>query len=104
MKFFFRFKTFFIFLVCICCLYGLTRLYYAVTGGFTIGNITSDLSYDQQWSTHALSTIEQQEVDRALDQQYAYLGKGCQAYVFKSDDGEYVLKFFKYQRFRPQSW
>lgn len=104
MKFFFRFKIFFIFLVCICCLYAFTRLYFAVTGGFTIGNITSELSYDQQWSTHELSAMERKEVDRALDQQYAYLGKGCQAYVFKSDDGQFVLKFFKYQRFRPQSW
>lgn len=104
MKIFSRFKLFFILFACICSLYGLIRLYYAVTGGFTIGNITSDLSYDPQWSTHTLSTAEYKEIDRALDQQYSYLGKGCQAYVFDSDDGQYVLKFFKYQRFRPQSW
>jgi hypothetical protein len=39
-----------------------------------------------------------------LDLKYSYLGKGCQSYVFVSEDGEYVLKFFKYQRFRPQTW
>lgn len=101
MKFF---KTLFIFFLCFCCLYGLTRLYYAVTGGFTIGNITSDLAFDQRWVTHEPSGIEQEEIDRALNQQYVYLGKGCQAYVFESEDGQYVLKFFKYQRFRPQWW
>lgn len=84
--------------------YGGVRLYYAITGGFTIGNITSDLSYDSRWKTHILSATEKILIDQALDQEYHYLGKGCQAYVFASNDGKYVLKFFKYQRFRKQPW
>lgn len=87
-----------------CTLYGSIRLYYAVTGGFTVANITSDLTYDSRWVTHPLSNEERSLIDQALDQEYTYLGKGCQAYVFLSQDGNYVLKFFKYQRFRPQSW
>lgn len=98
------FKKIFIFFIFACCLYALVRLYFALTGGFTISNITSDLSPDPQWSTHVLSPVEQQEIDRALNQSFMYLGKGCQAYVLQSDDGNYVLKFFKFQRFRPQYW
>ncbi|MBA3815695.1 MAG: hypothetical protein H0X29_04085 [Parachlamydiaceae bacterium] len=104
MHIFSRFKIPLICFVSISFLYGIVRLYYAVTGGFTIDNINSNLSYDERWSTHQLSTLEQQKVDQSLDQEYTYLGKGCQAYVFESDDGKYVLKFFKYQRFRPQAW
>ncbi|MEI8366283.1 MAG: hypothetical protein WCF65_07670 [Parachlamydiaceae bacterium] len=84
--------------------YGCGRAYYAITGGFTVSNITSDLSYDPKWETPSLSPEEKQEVQHILNQEFAYLGKGCQAYVFASKDGDYVIKFFKYQRFRPQAW
>ncbi len=85
-------------------LYGVGRLYYAFTAGFTVSNITSDLAYNAKWDTHPLAVDEREKIDQALNQEYLYLGKGCQSYVFGSLDGKYVLKFFKYQRFRPQSW
>ena len=69
-----------------------------------MGNIEADLPYQAKWDTHPLSATEKNEIIRALDQPYIYLGKGCQAYVFGSADRKYVIKFFKYQRFRPQSW
>src|SRR5262249_40693868 len=38
-------------------------------------------------------------------QPYHYLAKGCQAYVFASQDGLYVLKLFKFKRFHdPFLW
>lgn len=85
-------------------MYGASRLYYKVTDGFTVGNITSDFSYDPRWDVTALSPTEKVQVDSILSQPFTYLGKGCQAYVFLSQDGNYILKFFKYQRFRPQAW
>lgn len=85
-------------------LYGGGRLYFAVTDGFTVGNISSDWPYDARWETHALTVQEKASIDKALDQEYSYLGKGCQSYVFASEDGKYVVKFFKYQRFRTQPW
>lgn len=93
----------------VCCLvvaalYGVGRLYYRVTGGFMESNIISDLSYDPRWETRPLSPEAAAEVKKALDQPYTYLGKGCQSYVFSSKDDKYVIKFFKYQRFRPQYW
>jgi hypothetical protein len=84
--------------------YGAGRLYFEVTGGFTIRNITSNQPYDERWKTRTLSSGEKSQLRDLLSQNYHYLGKGCQAYVFLSDDGKYVLKFFKYQRFRTQKW
>lgn len=85
-------------------LYGTGRLYYAVTGGFTLSNITSTLPYDERWQIKTPSAQQQFIINDALNQEYTYLGKGCQSYVFISRDGQYVIKFLKYQRFRPQMW
>lgn len=84
--------------------YGIGRLYYKVTDGFAISNITSDLSYDEGRNTRPLTSSEKELVDQVLQQEFHYLGKGCQSYVFESQDGQYVMKFFKYQRFRTQPW
>ena len=84
-------------------LYGLGRLYYAVTDGFTIENITSSLPFDESLETRPLNEEEKTLVDLILDQKFTYLGKGCQSYVFLSEDQQYVLKFFKYQRYKPQA-
>lgn len=92
------------FALVIALTYGAGRLYYMVTGGFTIGNITFALPYDERWITHTLNDDEKNQLDQALSQKYSYLGKGCQSYVFASEDGRYVIKFFKYQRFRTQPW
>lgn len=94
----------FIFVVIIAAAYGSGRLYYRVTGGFTISNITAELPYDPRWDMRPLTTNETSLVDSILSQKFRYLGKGCQSYVFLSDDGNYVIKFFKYQRFRTQPW
>jgi hypothetical protein len=84
--------------------YGSIRLYFHLTDGFREEHISSDFRPDKRWETRQLSDKEQKEVDRILSQSFSYLGKGCQSYVFLSEDGEHVLKFFKYQRFRPQSY
>jgi hypothetical protein len=85
-------------------LYGLGRLYFRLTAGFSVSNITSEFTFQPQWEVRSLLPKEQAEFERAIDQPYTYLGKGCQSYVFASQDGEYVIKFFKYQRYRLQWW
>jgi hypothetical protein len=85
-------------------LYGLSRLYYQSTGGFSLQNIRSDYSFDSRWETRSLTDKEQQVTESVLAQKFSYLGKGCQSYVFGSEDGNYVIKFFKYQRMRPKKW
>jgi hypothetical protein len=89
-------------MILIC--YGIGRLYYHVTAGFTIGNITSDFAYQPQWEVRPLASDEHVVLEEALRQPYHYLGKGCQSYVFSSEDNKYVVKFFKYQRYRLLSW
>lgn len=97
-------KNLLIISVLILVVYGSGRIYYAVTGGFTLGNITSDFSYNEKWATESLFETEKEQLKEVLSQKFTYLGKGCQSYVFASEDGKYVLKFVKYQRFRPQAW
>lgn len=85
-------------------LWGLGRLYFSVTDGFLVSNIVSELSYKPEHETRTLTSFEKAEFEKALSQPYYYLGKGCQSYVFQSADKAYVLKFFKYQRFRTPQW
>lgn len=82
--------------------FGAVRLWFFYTDGFRLAHITSEFTPDPKWETRALTEKEQAEIDRALSQSYTYMGKGCQSYVFLSDDGQYIIKFLKYQRFRPQ--
>lgn len=91
-------------IVAICILYGLSRLYFHSTAGFSLHYIRSDLSYNPEWETRDLSPEEVQDVEYILSQKFTYLGKGCQSYVFGSEDGDYVIKFLKYQRMRAPSW
>ncbi len=82
--------------------YPLGRLYYRLTDGFSLNNIYEPFVWHPNWDV--VSCVEGGEVEKALSQEYFYLGKGCQSYVFASADGKYVLKFFKYQRYRPVRW
>jgi hypothetical protein len=82
-------------------LYATGRLYFQLTGGFTIANISTDLAQEPDHGIAFLDSNSLAQVETLLRQPYRYLGKGCQSYVFLSDDGRYVLKFLKYQRFRP---
>ncbi len=97
-------KNFIIISLSIVLLYASGRMYYAVTAGFTESNITSNLAYNEKWAMKPLNFTERDMLKKILSQKYSYLGKGCQSYVFASEDGQYVLKFVKYQRFRPQTW
>lgn len=86
------------------CVYGIGRLYYFFTDGFSIENITTAFVSHPRWDVHRLGGEEQKGVDAILSQPFYYLGKGCQSYVFLSEDGDFVIKFFKYQRYRPKPW
>lgn len=97
------FRFLYLFLA-ILAAYGLGRLYFHLTAGFTLNNIASDFAYNPEWEIRPLSVEEKTEVEVAVNQPYYYLGKGCQSYAFLSEDKKYVIKFFKYQRYRLQSW
>ncbi len=97
------YKKFILFTLAIAAIYGVGRLYYRVTDGFLEENIHYSLPYDARWESPLLSSERKNEIEAILTQKFYYLGKGCQSYVFRSEDDKYVIKFFKYQRFKPQT-
>lgn len=91
-------------ILAIAAAYGIGRLYYRVTDGFLESNIAYALPFESRWTIPPLSSLQKAELASILNQEFHYIGKGCQSYVFASNDDRYVIKFFKYQRFRPQAW
>ncbi|MFV0340937.1 MAG: hypothetical protein ACK5MA_10005 [Parachlamydiaceae bacterium] len=90
-------------LLVLLVLYGAGRLYFQVTGGFTLSNITG-MPKMEELALQQPSPLEWRRIETALAQPYKYLGKGCQSYVFESADSQFVLKFLKLQRFKPQAY
>lgn len=62
------------------------------TDGFAFWKIRSSLPYCQEWETSPLSHCEM------IKQPFFYLGRGAQCYAFVSEDGNYVLKFYRHHR------
>lgn len=87
-------------LACIA-LFGTVRLYYFLTDDFRLSNITYPEAIDapQDSAVPDLNIIE-----KAARQRFYYLGKGAQVYAFTSEDGQYVLKFFKFKHLKPNLW
>ena len=54
--------------------------------------ISSNLPYNPKWD---VAGPPSNEIQSALNQNYHYLAKGAQCYVFSSSDGKYVIKFFR---------
>lgn len=85
-------------------LFGLARLYYRTTDDFRLGNIHYQLPFEAPWKVPELTAQEQQQLSHLLKQKFTYIGKGAQCYAFVSEDGEYVLKFFKFKHLKPSLW
>lgn len=84
--------------------YGIKKVYFSLTDGFSIANITSNHTFNPAWEPQALTQDEYSVVEKALGQTYTYLGKGHQAYVFESADHQFVIKFLKFQKYTIGSW
>jgi hypothetical protein len=83
---------------------GMGRFSLLQTRGFALYKIRADLPFNPEWETTSLSSEEKSLVATALSQPYRFLDKGAQAYVFLSDDGRYVIKFFKLHALQPALW
>lgn len=81
--------------------FALIRLYYRLTDDFRLANITDTLNYRSEWDVQPLTSAEKEKIDTLLQQKYFYIGKGAQSYAFGSEDGQFVLKFFKFKHLRP---
>ena len=60
-------------------------------GAFRLSKIAIELPFNPSWESPPLSP----EVSAVLSHPFSYLSKGAQAYVFTSEDGQYVLKVFR---------
>ena len=77
---------------------------YAQTGGFALYKICSSLAFNPAWEVASLGQGEEAELDLALSQPYHFLAKGAQCFVFSSEDGHHVIKFFKLSHLLPPVW
>lgn len=66
-----------------------------------LSNLIEPLPYRSEWELPPLSVFDSEKVAQILNQSFKYYGEGGQSYVFASRDQQYVLKLFKYKRFRP---
>ncbi len=82
-------------------LFGAARVYYRFTDDFRVANMTYEIAHHSDWEIDPLTQVEEEKLNHVLDQTYHYLGKGAQSYVFSSEDGKYVLKFFKFKHLKP---
>jgi len=98
-----RLKVLSLFLLALAsCFFLVKEVYFHLTDGFSLANITfQENGLDSFWQPRLLSQEESSEVKDALEQEYFYLSKGHQAYVFESRDKRYVIKFLKFQKYRP---
>jgi len=67
--------------------------------GFLESHIYSTLKPDPKWKVENHSYPQE-----IFEQPYHYLSRGSQNYVFESEDGLYVIKFFRHNRFRTSNF
>ena len=74
------------------------------TDGFSVARIHSELPFDPAWETASLPSDQKEEILQILNQKFHYLGFGGQCFAFASEDGKYVIKFFKHKIRKPFSF
>jgi len=82
----------------ICLLLGLAVYSRYNFSTFKVSDITSSYPYREDWEA---KTIGINDLSSLFAKPLTYLGEGGQSYAFASADDRYVLKFFKFNRFRP---
>jgi len=77
-------------------------LCHRATDGFALWKIRSEHIFDPRWEVSFPK--EETTVQSALQQKFHYWCKGGQCYVFLSEDGQFVLKFFKFSHLKGKRW
>ncbi|MCP5469885.1 MAG: hypothetical protein H7A36_05205 [Chlamydiales bacterium] len=75
--------------------FGLQLALWGLCDTFRIKSIQSTLTPSCKWETRAVDYPKE-----IFTQPYHYLTHGSQSYIFESEDGRYVIKFFRHNRFR----
>lgn len=66
--------------------------------GFSVSKITSSLPFNPKWVTNPPPPDLKQKL---FGQRYRYLASGAQLFAFASEDGKYVIKFFRMKHLIP---
>src|SRR5258708_2635099 len=96
-------KYIFASLLVVAVFIGLDRVVHTKSTRFSVSKITTSTK-DPEWDIPSLIGNEKKEIDQLLNQEFTYLSKGAQSYVFVSQDQKYVIKFFKLNKFNSQTW
>ena len=73
------------------------------TKGFCLKKAVSFHSYNSLWDIGPPTPEQLQLLDYLSTQSFYELGSGIQCFAFVSEDGEYVIKFFKQNHMRAKS-
>lgn len=87
-------KTFFL----IVFIAVLSKVWVSYNSSFRLDKIEPKEFFDNHFE---IDIFENKDLLKILNQKYKFLGKGRQSFVFISDDKKYVLKFFRFHRYRP---
>jgi len=79
-------------------------VYYGLTEGFSIKRIQINVDLPDHLSVPSPEPKTLNQLITICKQRFTYLKKGSQAYAFLSEDGQYVLKLFKYHHMKPAEW
>lgn len=75
--------------------------WHLLSAGFRLNKIWFELPDNANWRV-SLDDKELNDLSQILNQEFTYLGKGRQSYVFESKDHKHVIKFFRYHLVRPR--
>lgn len=78
--------------------------FYTLSDGFSVSKIKNTFPATTEWQLPPPTPKEQKRIANICSQKFRYLGKGSQVYAFISEDGQYVLKFFKCYHLKPVGW
>lgn len=82
-----------IFLLFVFALVQLDHLFYRQNDGFCLRTILGQVPDETRWNIDA---VMPEEIKQILKQPFCYLAKGHQSYVFASQDGKHVIKFYRF--------
>jgi hypothetical protein len=94
-------KKLLIILILIFGVSSIAKGWHVVTGGFKTSKIIppSDVQSEITETFHL-----NDESLKIFEQEFHYLDKGCQVYVFESKDQNYVIKFLRHHKYKPHFW
>lgn len=99
-----RKKSIFLLTLPLILFFGLDFWFHPRIHKFCPYDVYNSMQSSPEWDIPEFSFETQNQLRHILNQKFFYHDKGTQSYVFLSEDGKYILKFFKQRSIRPQTW